>query len=81
MRIRSSAESGRIIGRQLREWGQMGVRRMAGTEGCTMEPPADMEYAVEPVGVATATPSAYFTEEQGRSRERERERESERKSE
>lgn len=26
--------------RKLRECGQMGVNRMAGTEGCTMDPPA-----------------------------------------
>jgi hypothetical protein len=36
----------------------MGVTRMAGTLGCIMEPPADTEYAVEPVGVDTMSPSA-----------------------
>ena len=41
-----------------REWGQMGVNRIAGTFGCTMEPPAATEYAVLPVGVASITPSA-----------------------
>ena len=41
-----------------REWGQMGVNRMAGTLGWTMEPPAATEYAVLPVGVASITPSA-----------------------
>ena len=40
------------------ECGQMGVKRMAGTLGCTMEPPAATEYAVLPVGVASITPSA-----------------------
>ena len=41
-----------------REWGQMGVNKIAGTFGCTMEPPAATEYAVLPVGVASITPSA-----------------------
>ncbi len=36
----------------------MGVNRMAGTLGWTMEPPAATEYAVLPVGVASMTPSA-----------------------
>lgn len=36
----------------------MGVNRIAGTFGCTMEPPAATEYAVLPVGVASITPSA-----------------------
>ena len=36
----------------------MGVNRIAGTLGCTMEPPAATEYAVLPVGVASITPSA-----------------------
>jgi hypothetical protein len=40
------------------ECGQMGVNRMAGTLGWTMEPPAATEYAVLPVGVASMTPSA-----------------------
>jgi hypothetical protein len=31
--------------------GQMGVRQMAGTEGKIIGPPAESEYAVEPVGV------------------------------
>jgi hypothetical protein len=38
------------MGRKDRECGQMGVSSMAGTLGCTMEPPADTEYAVLPVG-------------------------------
>jgi len=38
--------------------GTDGVMRMDSTDGCTMGPPADMEYAVEPVGVATIKPSA-----------------------
>ena len=36
----------------------MGVKSIAGTFGCTMEPPAATEYAVLPVGVASITPSA-----------------------
>lgn len=40
-----------------RACGQMGVNRMAGTQGWQMEPPAAAEYAVEPVGVASITPS------------------------
>jgi len=36
------------MGRKERVCGQMGVRRMAGSEGCTSEPPAEREYAVEP---------------------------------
>ena len=36
----------------------MGVKRMAGTLGCTIDPPAATEYAVLPVGVASMTPSA-----------------------
>ena len=43
---------------KLSECGQMGVKRMAGTLGCTMEPPAATLYAVDPVGVANITPSA-----------------------
>ena len=36
----------------------MGVRRVPGTEGATMGPPADKLYAVEPDGVAMISPSA-----------------------
>ena len=41
--------SERTMGRKERVWGQMGVRRIAGISGWTREPPADKEYAVEPV--------------------------------
>ncbi len=41
--------SERTIGRKERVCGHMGVKRMAGMEGWTREPPADNEYAVEPV--------------------------------
>lgn len=44
--------------RKDRECGQIGVNRMAGTMGWTMDPPAATEYAVLPVGVASITPSA-----------------------
>lgn len=40
-----------------RESGATGVIRVQGTEGATMGPPAVIEYAVEPLGVATMSPS------------------------
>ena len=40
------------------EKGFIGVRTKASTSGSTIGPPADAEYAVEPVEVATMTPSA-----------------------
>ena len=40
-------------------WAQIGVTAKHGTVGHTMEPPAAIEYAVDPVGVATMMPSAY----------------------
>jgi hypothetical protein len=54
-------ESLRSIGRKERECGQIGVSRMAGMSGCTSEPPAEREYAVEPVGVEKMHPSACTT--------------------
>jgi len=36
---------------KLKTWGQMGVTRIAGTAGCTTDPPAAMLYAVDPVGL------------------------------
>ncbi|TYZ62995.1 hypothetical protein PybrP1_008562 [[Pythium] brassicae (nom. inval.)] len=36
----------------------MGVKSIVGTDGCVIDPPADSEYAVEPVGVAMMMPSA-----------------------
>jgi hypothetical protein len=36
----------------------MGVRQIAGTEGNMMGPPAEREYAVDPVGVEMIRPSA-----------------------
>jgi hypothetical protein len=37
--------------------GQMGVNTSALSEGWTIGPPADREYAVDPVGVETMRPS------------------------
>lgn len=45
------------IGRNDRECGAIGVMRVAGTSGDTMQPPAEMLYAVEPEGDATMSPS------------------------
>lgn len=39
------------------ECGAMGVMRVAGTSGDTMQPPAEMLYAVDPEGDATIRPS------------------------
>lgn len=50
-------EAGNTNGRNERLRGQMGVRTIALSEGCTIGPPADNEYAVEPVGVDTIKPS------------------------
>lgn len=38
--------------------GQIGVIKRPGVSGWTIDPPADMEYAVDPVGVAIISPSA-----------------------
>jgi hypothetical protein len=50
--------SGTSTGRLVKVCGQTGVMQMASTVGNTIGPPADNEYAVEPVGVATMSPSA-----------------------
>src|SRR6266404_6864494 len=47
-------------GRSLNVCGQIGVKIMDSTAGCTIGPPADSEYAVDPVGVATINPSARY---------------------
>lgn len=52
----SSTPAGTTMGRNDREWGQMGVIMMAGTLGWIMEAPAATAYAVLPVGVETITP-------------------------
>ena len=46
------------IGRFESPWEQIGVTTKASTEGSRIGPPAESEYAVEPLGVATMTPSA-----------------------
>lgn len=55
--MRSWMCSGNTSGRDVSECGQMGQKRMHGTSGCTMLPPAARLYAVLPVGVATIRPS------------------------
>lgn len=48
---------GNTNGLKLRLLGQMGVRTIALSEGWTIGPPALREYAVDPVGVETISPS------------------------
>lgn len=48
---------GNRSGRKESERGEMGVRRRARVVGCTIGPPAESEYAVEPVGVEMMIPS------------------------
>ncbi len=50
--------SGRMMGRKESVCAQMAVTRMTGFSGWQSDPPAARLYAVEPVGVATQTPSA-----------------------
>lgn len=52
-------DAGKTSGRNDRLRGQIGVRTSALSEGCTIGPPADSEYAVDPVGVETMRPSDY----------------------
>lgn len=52
----SSTPAGTTMGLKEREWGQMGVSMMAGTEGWIMDAPAATAYAVLPVGVDTIKP-------------------------
>jgi hypothetical protein len=47
------------MGRKLRVCGQIGVITNAGTDGAIIGPPALMEYAVDPVGLATIKPSLF----------------------
>ena len=49
---------GITTGRSERSEGQTGVKIKASTCGCTIGPPAESEWPVEPVGVATISPSA-----------------------
>lgn len=53
-----SEASGTTSGRKESECGAMGVSSAHGTDGATMGPPDDREYAVEPEGVAMISPSA-----------------------
>lgn len=48
---------GNRSGRKESERGEIGVRRSARVVGCTIGPPAESEYAVEPVGVEMMIPS------------------------
>lgn len=50
-------DDGKTSGRNERLRGQMGVNTRALKDGCTIGPPAEREYAVEPVGVETIRPS------------------------
>lgn len=52
-------EDGKTRGRNERLRGQIGVNTRALKDGWTMGPPAEREYAVEPVGVDTMRPSDY----------------------
>ena len=47
-----------MTGRKDKVCGQIGVSNIEGTAGCTIALPAESEYAVLPVGVATIKPSA-----------------------
>ena len=44
---------GTTKGREVKVWAEVGVIIMESTLGVTIGPPADKEYAVEPVGVDT----------------------------
>jgi hypothetical protein len=48
---------GKINGLKERLWGASGVRQIQSVLGCTRLPPADMLYAVDPVGVEMMMPS------------------------
>ncbi len=50
-------DDGNTSGRKERLRGHMGVSTSALSDGWTMGPPADSEYAVDPVGVDTIIPS------------------------
>ena len=50
-------DEGKTRGRNDKLRGHIGVKTSALSEGCTMGPPAESEYAVDPVGVETIMPS------------------------
>lgn len=54
---RMEEDDGRSNGLNESDRGHTGVITNACTEGCTIGPPDDKEYAVEPVGVETMRPS------------------------
>ena len=54
------SRAGSTMGRLVSVCEQMGVSTTASMVGNTMGPPADRQYAVEPVGVETMSPSARY---------------------
>ena len=54
----TSASAGMTTGRLVSVCGAIGLSTSALTAGCTMGPPADRLYAVDPVGLAMMSPSA-----------------------
>src|SRR5467141_1427250 len=56
----TTAVAGKTSGRTARVCGQIAVTTIASTVGTTIGPPADIEYAVEPVGVLTMMPYAEY---------------------
>ena len=56
---RTTPRPGKITLRNDNDRGAIGVRRKASVSGCDMDPPAEREYAVEPVGVDKRIPSAF----------------------
>ena len=52
-----STSEGNTNGLEVKECGEIGVIKMENTSGCTIGPPEDKEYAVEPVGVLIMIPS------------------------
>ena len=58
MRSAMGVLAGKTNGRKDSDRGQIGVSRIEETRGCTMDPPLERLYAVDPVGVETRKPSA-----------------------
>src|SRR5258705_3758515 len=58
--IVTTAVAGKTSGRTARVCGQMALTTIASTVGTTIGRPADIEYAVDPVGVLTMMPSAEY---------------------
>ena len=55
--LESTDDAEKTIGAADSEWAQTGVTAMASMHGSMTGPPADSEYAVDPVGVETMSPS------------------------